>query len=170
MSEPEPAGAVGFVRGNRFTLAGAIVVIVVDQIAKAVARHDLPEGSARQFLPSIDLVRTKNTGVSFGLLNGAPGWVVGLVSTVALLAVLALLYNMVPGRVGRIAAALIVGGAIGNLIDRVALGGVTDFLDLPLLPPCNLADVAITFGAITMAAGLLFSWTAERQQTAGGKA
>ena len=149
----------------RLAAVGAVVVVAVDQAVKAVVRADVPEGSTRELLPGVDLVHTKNTGVSFGFLNDAPPWVVGLVSTAALLAVVFLLIRTLPGRTGRIAAALIVGGAVGNLIDRIALGSVTDFLDLPLIPPCNVADIAITFGAITMAVGLLLSEVGERRQT-----
>lgn len=150
---------------HRSTAAGAAAVVAVDQAIKALVRADVPQGSSRELIPGVELVHTKNTGVSFGFLNDAPAWAVALFSTVALVAVVVLLVRTLPGRLGRVAAALIVGGAIGNLIDRVALGAVTDFLDLPFLPPCNVADVAITFGAITMAAGLLLSEAGERRQT-----
>jgi signal peptidase II len=147
---------------RRTIVIGAALVVAVDQAVKALVRDGVPEGSARQLIPGVDLVHTKNTGVSFGLLNSAPAWVVGLVSTAALLAVAILLGRTLQGRVADVAAALIGGGAIGNLIDRVVIGSVTDFLDLPLLPPCNVADVAITFGAITMVIGLLFAETTDR--------
>lgn len=138
-------------------ILGTAVIVAVDQAVKAAVRSGVPQGSVRQLIPGVDLVHTKNTGVSFGLLSGAPAWAVGLVSTVALVIVVSLLVRVAPGRIGRIAAALIVGGAVGNLIDRIALGSVTDFLDLPLLPPCNVADIAITFGALTMAAAILLA-------------
>lgn len=141
----------------RGTIIGAAAVVAFDQAVKALVRDGVPQGSVRQLVPGIDLVHTENTGVSFGLLAGAAPWVVGLISTAALAVVITLLLRVAPGRLGAIAAALIVGGAAGNLIDRVALGAVTDFLDLPLLPPCNVADVAITFGALTMAAAILLS-------------
>lgn len=151
---------------NRATAVtvGAAAVIAVDQLVKVIVRRDVPEGSAREIIPGVDLVHTTNSGVSFGFLSDAPPWVVGLVSSVALLVVVGLLIRTLPGRTGTVAAALIVGGAIGNLIDRVVQGGVTDFLDLPLLPPCNVADVAITFGAITMAVGLVLSGAHESQE------
>ena len=85
-------------------------------------------------------------------------------SAVALAIVAVVVFRMVPGRVGTVAAALLIGGAVGNLIDRAIQGGVTDFLDLPLLPPCNIADIAITFGALTMAAGLLFAGQEESKE------
>ncbi len=138
-------------------IAGAVAVVAVDQAVKVAVRSGVPQGSVRQLVPGVDLVHTENTGVSFGLLSGAPAWAVGLVSSIALVIVVTLLVRVAPGRIGLVAAALIVGGALGNLIDRIALGAVTDFLDLPLLPPCNVADVAITFGALTMAAAILLA-------------
>jgi signal peptidase II len=150
---------------KRGAVITAAAVVAIDQFVKALVRSGVPEGSVRELLPGVDLVHTKNTGVSFGLLSSAPAWVVGLVSTVALLLVVSLLVRVAPGRAGRVAAALIVGGAIGNLIDRITIGSVTDFLDLPLLPPCNVADIAITFGAITMAAAILLGGQ-ERQDQA----
>jgi signal peptidase II len=146
-------------------LIGAAVVIAVDQAAKMLVRSGVPQGSVRPLIPGAELVHTENTGVSFGLLSGAPSWVVGLVSTAALLVVVTLLFRLAPGVPGRIAAALIIGGAVGNLIDRVALGAVTDFLDLPLLPPCNVADIAITFGAVTMAAAILLAGEPQNDRT-----
>lgn len=144
---------------------GAAAVVAVDQLVKVIVRAEVPVGSAREIIPGVDLVHTKNSGVSFGFLSDAPPWVVGLVSAVALGVVVVLLVRTLPGRTGTVAAALIIGGAAGNLIDRILLGAVTDFLDLPALPPCNVADIAITFGAITMAAGLLFTGVAEQRET-----
>lgn len=154
----------------RLAAAGAAAVIAVDQAIKAIVRADVPQGSSRELIPGIELVHTKNTGVSFGLLSDAPAWAVGLFSTIALIAVVAVLVRTVPGVFGRIAAALIIGGALGNLIDRIALGEVTDFLDLPALPPCNVADIAISFGVIALAAGLIFPEAGERRQTTDANA
>ncbi|MFT4035737.1 MAG: signal peptidase II [Patulibacter sp.] len=147
---------------------GVAAVVAVDQAAKIVVRSGVPQGSVRELLPGVDLVYTENTGVSFGILAGAPSWAVGLVSTLALLLVVALLARVAPGRPGRVAATLVIGGALGNLIDRVLVGAVTDFLDLPLLPPCNVADIAITFGAVTMAAAIMLAPAGEVAAPAGG--
>lgn len=144
---------------------GAAAVVAVDQAVKVVVRSEVPVGSAREIIPGVDLVHTKNSGVSFGFLSDAPPWVVGLVSALALGLVVVLLTRTLPGRLGTIAAALIIGGALGNLIDRIFIGSVTDFLDLPALPPCNIADIAITFGALTMAVGLLFTGTVEQAES-----
>lgn len=150
---------------RRAALVGAIAVIAADQAVKAVVRADVPVGSTRELIPgAAELVHTENTGVSFGLLSGLPAWAVGLVSVVALVLVVVLVARAVPPAAGAVAVALIGGGAVGNLIDRLARGAVTDFLDLPLVPPCNVADVAITFGAVAMAIGLLQAERAERAE------
>ena len=141
---------------RRSVILIAAAVVIVDQAVKALVRANVAQGSVRELIPGIDLVHTENTGVSFGMLSGAPSWVVGLVSATALIVVVALLVRAAPGKAGQVAVGLVVGGAIGNLIDRVLLGSVTDFLDLPLLPPCNIADIAITFGALTMAVAIAF--------------
>lgn len=148
---------------RRAALAGAVAVVAADQAVKAVVRADVPIGSTRELIPGVaELVHTENTGVSFGLLADLPAWAVGLVSIVALLVVVVLVARAVPPLAGSAAIALIGGGAIGNLIDRLARGAVTDFLDLPLLPPCNVADIAISFGAVAMAIGLLQAERADR--------
>lgn len=155
---------------NRATAvtAGAAAVIAVDQLVKVIVRGQVPEGSAREIVPGVDLVHTTNSGVSFGFLSDAPPWVVGLVSAVALSIVAVVVFRTLPGRLGTVAAALIIGGALGNLIDRAVLGAVTDFLDLPALPPCNVADIAITFGAITMVGGLLLTSAGEAREHESG--
>lgn len=140
--------------------------MAIDQVVKVLVRSDVPRGSVRELLPGVDLVHTDNTGVSFGAFNGLPVWAVTAISTAAMVFVVVLLLRAAPGRAGKYAAALIAGGAVGNLIDRVVRGAVTDFLDLPLLPPCNVADVAITFGAIVMFAVLLFAPDSDDPPTA----
>lgn len=140
---------------NRRLVALGVGVLALDQATKGLVRAEVAEGSVRAILPGVDLVHTRNPGVSFGFLSGAPTWVVALVSTLALVIVVTVVSRTVPGTLGTAATALIVAGALGNLIDRVALGHVTDFLDLPLIPPCNIADVGITAGALLLAVGVL---------------
>lgn len=151
---------------NRRLVGLALGVLALDQATKSLVRAEVAEGSVRSILPGVDLVHTRNPGVSFGFLSGSPTWVVALVSTLALAIVVAVVARTVPGRLGAAATALIVAGALGNLIDRVALGHVTDFLDLPLIPPCNIADVAITAGALLLAVGVLRMPDAEREPSA----
>jgi signal peptidase II len=91
----------------------------------------------------------RNTGVAFSLFSG--GGAVVLVFTFAALAVLVSFLALRPERAGLwIPTGLLIGGAVGNLIDRLSSGAVTDFIKLPLWPAFNVADMAITFGVLAL--------------------
>jgi len=129
----------------------AALVILVDWITKRAVEKSIVPGEERRLLPGVQLVYTRNHGVAFGLLPGARVYV-----TVALAAIVvaALLYFV--RRAGRpllwLPTGLLIGGAIGNVLDRLRDGSVTDFIKLPLgWPPFNVADMAITVGVILLA-------------------
>lgn len=143
-------------------LAGAICVVVVitDQIAKAVIEHNIVLGEKVDLLGPLELTLSHNEGVAFGLAggSGAPLVVVTLVA----LAVVLYLFSRNPTRPGMwIATGLLAGGAIGNLADRIRVGAVTDFIELPHWPPFNLADMSITAGVILLV--LIYLREAERE-------
>jgi signal peptidase II len=124
-------------------------VLAVDQATKALVRANVDVGSRDGILPGVELVHTRNTGVAFSLLQGGGGLLVVL-TVLAMLAVL-VFFARDPGRPGAwVPTGLLVGGAAGNLIDRIAQGSVTDFIDLPLWPAFNVADMAITFGVVAL--------------------
>ncbi|MDQ7857523.1 MAG: signal peptidase II [Armatimonadota bacterium] len=129
-------------------LAGAAAVFVADQAAKAAVLAWVPMGTTRPILPGVlSLSPVANTGVAFGLLPGLPP-VVAVLAALSLFA--ALLYNRSgrPGtRVWATGIALMVGGAAANLLDRLRLGYVIDYLDLHVWPVFNAADAAIVVGA-----------------------
>ena len=132
-------------------LAGALcaLVVVADQVAKAVVEAQLVLGEDVDLLGPLDLTLSHNRGVAFGLAGGA-GPPLILVSLVAL-GVVAYLFARNPARPGMwVATGLLAGGAIGNLIDRVRAGEVTDYVDIGSWPPFNLADVAITAGVLLL--------------------
>jgi signal peptidase II len=130
-------------------LAVALVVIVADQASKAAVTSSLHLGARRDLPLGFNLVRTENRGVAFGFLGGG-GALVVVITVAVLLAVLTWLWRQ-PGRPGLwLAAGLLAGGALGNLIDRARLGGVTDFIDPPAWPAFNVADVAITLGVAVL--------------------
>jgi signal peptidase II len=123
-----------------------MAVAALDQAAKAAVGGSLSVGETADLPLGFQLTHTENRGVAFGFLGGG-GTPVVIVTIVALGLVLGWFWRD-PGRPGLwLAAGLIAGGALGNMIDRVRIGAVTDFLDPPLWPAFNVADVAITAGA-----------------------
>jgi signal peptidase II len=138
-------------RAAAFARAGVLAAVVVglDQLTKAAIRSGIPEGDQHKFLPGVQLVHVRNTGVAFSLFAGGGGIVLAftLVALVALVGYLA----WRPGRSWLwVPTGLLIGGAIGNLIDRVVHGAVTDFVKLPLWPAFNVADMSITFGVLAL--------------------
>lgn len=134
-------------------LAG--LVLVLDQITKAVLMDKLVAYQDVIALTGFfNLVHVHNTGAAFSLFANQPGWQRGFFGTVALIATVVILYLMRKTRGQTLfsaALALILGGAVGNLVDRVLYGHVIDFLDFYLgtwhWPAFNVADAAITLGA-----------------------
>ena len=130
-------------------VALTVLILAVDQATKALVRANVDRGSEDSIFPFLDLVHTRNTGVAFGAFSGGGAVVVILVS-VALLALLAFFVTHLHRRGAWIPVGLLMGGALGNVVDRIRDGGVTDFLKLPAWPAFNLADVAITFGVLSL--------------------
>jgi signal peptidase II len=137
--------------GRAWLRAGAVFVIVVgvDQATKAIVRSSIPQGSSEKFFIGINLVNTRNKGVAFGLLSGGGGVVIAIIA-VALVALLAYFATHAGKPLLWLPTGLLLGGAVGNLLDRVRGDAVTDFIDLPLWPPFNIADMAITFGVLSL--------------------
>lgn len=129
--------------------AVAAAVLVADQITKAIVRAEIARGEQIEVLPGVDLVHTRNRGIAFGLLSGG-GVVLAVVAALVLAGLLAYLLTHLERRGVWLATALLFAGALGNMIDRVRQGWVTDFVDLPLWPAFNVADVAITAGVIVL--------------------
>jgi signal peptidase II len=156
MSSPELAvgadRAVSIRRARPIALAAALlaVVIVVDRITKHIVRSDIGYEQTRKVIPGVvKLVHYRNTGVAFDFLSGGGA----LVIVVTLLALLALVIFFVraPERRGAwVPTGLLLGGAIGNLLDRLIDGSVTDFIKFPDWPAFNVADIAITAGVLTL--------------------
>ena len=124
-------------------LAGAVVA--VDQGTKAAAASLIARGDTIELLPFLSLADVRNSGVAFGLFGGASPVLIGL-TTVALIGVLAFLAAGSSGPRVWVSAGLLLGVALGNLADRVRADAVTDFIDVPVWPTFNLADVAIVVG------------------------
>jgi signal peptidase II len=136
--------------------AGALclLVIVLDQATKALVEANLFAGEQVELWGPLDLTLAHNEGVAFGLASGGGALLIAL--TVAALVFVGVLFARNPTRPGMwVAVGLLAGGALGNLIDRVRAGHVTDFVDVLSWPPFNLADVAITLGVAVLALSYL---------------
>ena len=138
-------------RDRAWLRAGLVfaAVLALDQATKAVVRSSIPRGGSENFFLGIDLVNTRNTGVAFGLLSGGGALVVVIIG-IALVALVAYFATHAERPLLWLPTGLLLGGAVGNLLDRVRGDAVTDFIDLPLWPPFNVADMAITFGVLSL--------------------
>jgi signal peptidase II len=124
------------------------VVVAVDQLSKSAIESSIVPGDQRGLLPGIQLVNTRNKGVAFGFLPGSDLGVTILIG-VALLALLVYFARHADLPWIWLPTGMLVGGALGNIADRVRHGSVTDFIKLPLgWPPFNLADASITLGIL----------------------
>jgi signal peptidase II len=131
-------------------LAACGLVVAVDQGSKALINSELARGERTEVLPFLAFENTRNRGVAFGLAGDVSAVLIGaaLAALVVFLVVLALRDRS--SRMIWLPAALLVGGALGNLADRARQGAVTDFIDLPGWPTFNLADVAIVAGVLLL--------------------
>jgi len=134
-----------------FARAGLVAALVVglDQVTKHTIAAGIADGQTRNFIPGVKLVHVRNTGVAFSLFS--EGGALVLVFTVLVLALLVAYLARRPDRpLLWLPTGMLVGGALGNLIDRLASGAVTDFIKLPAWPAFNVADMAITFGVLVL--------------------
>ncbi|MCG7393405.1 signal peptidase II [Microvirga sp. ACRRW] len=147
------------VRRIRRLLAVTLPVVLLDQATKALARSFLVPGEVYDILPFANLRLGFNRGISFGLLPADETWgVFVLIGVSAIISIGVAVWSLTTrSRSESAALALILAGALGNLIDRVKDGMVTDFIDLHAAgyhwPAFNGADIAITFGALWLVAG-----------------
>lgn len=158
---PPPAdGQAGRLRGHYLELWLPGLIVALDQLTKAIVRSTLPEYSSVTVIPGlVDFTHVRNTGAAFGILNAADfPFKSALIALVAVAALVAIgMYSLSLARdqlLARIGLALILGGAAGNLIDRLTVGSVVDFVDVYWRTyhfwAFNVADSAITVGAGVM--------------------
>jgi signal peptidase II len=134
--------------GGRAALVAAGTV-VADQAVKALVRSTIERGDAVELILGIQLVNVRNRGIAFGMFSD--GGVLLVVFAAAALAALLVFFMRHRERpLVWLPTGLLIGGATGNLIDRTREGAVTDFIDLPLWPAFNVADIAITFGVLSL--------------------
>jgi signal peptidase II len=131
--------------------AGAVFasVLLADQAVKALVKAGLQRGEERDIVAGIKLVNVRNTGVAFGQLQHG-GLIVGAVIALAVVALLVYFARNGTQPWIWLPTGLLLGGAAGNVVDRVREGAVVDFLKLPHWPAFNVADSAITIGVLVL--------------------
>lgn len=142
----------------------SLVAIVLDQWTKGIATATLNFGEANPVFPGLDWTLLYNTGAAFSFLSDAGGWqrylFTGMAMLVSVIFVIWLLRLPKDAKVLAAGIALVLGGAVGNLIDRMTLGHVVDFIsvyyDSHYFPAFNIADSAITVGTILLIIDMLF--------------
>ncbi len=126
-----------------------VVVLATDQIVKALVTGSLQRGEVRDLVWFADLVNTRNTGVAFGQLQNG-GLIVSIVIALALAALLAFFARNAHRPLVWLPTGMLLGGALGNIVDRVREGAVIDYLKLPHWPAFNVADASITIGVVIL--------------------
>ncbi len=142
----------------------SVLVVLLDQLSKAAAERWLGDGSVVGLLPVLDLRLAYNTGAAFSLFENAGGWQQILFSAIGIVVSAFIVWYL--RRLARsqwllaLGMALILGGAMGNLYDRLTMGKVVDFIHAfwqnHHFPIFNLADSAITLGAALLIIDAIF--------------
>ena len=143
-----------------------VALAAIDQIIKYFIVSELkPVGTVNVLGDVFKLTYVENRGVAFGMFSGMQ-WVFILLTSALLAAIIFYMFKKRPkSKFFYITVALIIGGGIGNLIDRVFLNYVVDYLSLSFFPPvCNFADYCITVGVGMLAVYLLFFADKERKK------
>ena len=141
----------------------ALLLVLLDQLTKYWVSASFSYGESRAVTGFFNLVLTHNQGAAFSFLASAGGWQRGFFIVIALVAIVVisvLLARHQGEKLFCLSLALILGGAIGNVTDRIVFGYVVDFLDFYVAgwhwPAFNLADSAITVGAVLMVVDSVF--------------
>ncbi|HEY5528429.1 MAG TPA: signal peptidase II [Thermoleophilia bacterium] len=135
-------------------VASAGIAVGLDLLTKSIAEAHLVLGETHKILPFLYLQRTANTGVAFGLLGGRGSFII-VANVIAILVVIFYVVMEKRPAVAGVGGGLIVGGSLGNMVQRLAYGEVTDYLKFPHWPNFNLADVFIILGIAVIFLGVI---------------
>ena len=150
-----------------FFLIG-LLILVADQLSKAWIRVSLPEGQSLFEVGFFQITHVQNTGAAFGLFRGQTLilTIFAIISITVILVYVFVSYrrfSWLDSMLSKLALGLVFGGIVGNLIDRLRLGYVTDFIDFGFWPAFNIADSAVTVGVIIFVYYLLRSTQTEKR-------
>jgi signal peptidase II len=137
--------------GRPWVRAGLVLaaVLLADQLTKAWVVESMRRGEEDPIFPALKLVNVRNEGVAFGIEAGGQTLIVALIS-VALLALVLYFARHAAKPLMWLPVGLLLGGALGNILDRIRIGAVVDFLKIPAWPAFNIADMAITVGVLSL--------------------
>ena len=124
-------------------------VLLVDQVTKRLVQSNITEGDRNNVFLGVDIVHVRNHGVAFGAFAGG-GTIVAVIIGVALVALVVWFVRHTGTPLAWLPTGLLLGGAVGNIFDRIRDGAVTDFVKFPAWPAFNVADIAITFGVLSL--------------------
>jgi signal peptidase II len=124
-------------------------VLLVDQVTKRLVQSNIVEGDRNNVFFGVDIVHVRNHGVAFGAFAGG-GTIVALIIAAALVALVVWFVRHTATPLAWLPVGLLLGGAVGNIFDRIRDGAVTDFIKFPAWPAFNVADIAITFGVLSL--------------------
>lgn len=150
MQKANPLSGNQWRQNGLFSLA-ALLIIAADQVSKTWIRANLAIGESLFEIGLFRLTRVHNTGAAFGLFRDYSS----VLTVVAMVGVAALLlytffihhrFSVLDNTPGKFTLGLVLGGTVGNLIDRLLQGSVTDFIDIGIWPTFNIADSAIVVG------------------------
>jgi len=126
-----------------------VAVIALDQGTKALVRSSVALGDHDGVLPGVEIVHVRNEGVAFSRFSGG-GTIVAVIVGAALVALVAYFATHLDKPLVWLPTGMLLGGALGNVIDRIRYGAVTDFIKLPAWPAFNVADISITLGVLVL--------------------
>ena len=144
----------------------ALLIVFVDQLTKTWIRANLTIGQSLFDIGFLRITHISNTGAAFGLFQDQSSILTIIAFIGAIVIVLYALLSpcylrIINNMQGKVALGLVLGGTVGNLVDRISLGHVTDFIDFKIWPTFNVADSAVTVGII------IFAYTAFQTYTVG---
>ena len=138
----------------------AVVWVALDQGVKFLVRAAIPLHTSQTFLPGLfDLTYIRNTGAAFSILRSQTWLLTALSGAATVVLLVLLLRRTLPTRLGMLSLALLLAGAAGNFIDRLAFGYVTDMFETTFMhfPVFNVADIGVVIGGVLLVLTVLFT-------------
>ena len=140
----------------------ALLLVVLDRLCKLVVAGNMVLGQSIPLISGVlHITYIKNTGAAFGILPGQQ-WFLIIVSTLVVVALLVFAHKLGRSLLVQLSLALMIGGATGNLLDRLFLGWVIDFIDFRIWPVFNLADIALVMGVGLLLTDMYLDWKGSR--------